>query len=235
MVIKGYYASICQGMTFIFNFFTYFEAVGLIVMGGLLATDNAATLVNSYRYVGIGMAAMGGSVAVASTFAILGARKDIPKKLKIGMILGCINIGLLLVLMGVMMSMGSQAHGAVHDTFFALDGEARAGLEQKYSCCGFDDSSEAETNDCKWKATCSGPLSNSIESSLKTGSMVAGAGAGLSLAASMFTFCLWLKAGKRVMTKQEKMMTLADQARVEHSGPNRAKAEKEERALGLIP
>lgn len=233
MVVKGYCANICEGLTVTFNFFAAAAGVVVIVFGVMTITDPMLKPFG-YPLLGYGMVAVGVLMATAALCALVGARKEELSAVKTGVIMLAVTLFLVMGVVAVSFILKGKMEKSARDAYVLLPEKKKAAVEKKFSCCGWNSAEEAtKTPGCKFKIPCDKPLKKELGNAAMMRLIIPGIGLITMAAALFFASCFLRKAAKGMGPKQDKHLSLAEQAQgrtSEDIKKSKKKKEEEKRA-----
>lgn len=201
MIVKGYCASVCHGLTFLGSIANMGIGVALIGVGAHLATDFLGRTFG-LRLPGLIMIGVGCYVALNGVSAMVGGCKVTKRMISMTAWMSCIQI--LLVLIAVIIMMTSvQKEEKIRLEWKDLKEDARSKIENKLQCCGFDDIEDGVPG-CKFKQSCNTFIPPQYKKRAKTGTMVLAAALFAGALATFSGGCLNRKLGKQVARHNKK-------------------------------
>lgn len=209
-MIKGCYASLCQGFVLVFGFLNAFCGIGLLIVGFYLCFDFTAIELG-YRWFAVLILLAGLSVLSITGMSTYGAIRERRGMLQTAFFLSMLNALVIMTLLAICIFSSGNIKDASRDTWFGLPQDERTTIEQRLSCCGYDDPSDSATENCRFKTPCANAFTSKVASWLKTGVTVTGIALIVHVITGASTGCLWLKVGKPVLTKFQKALTLQDE------------------------
>lgn len=176
MVVKGYYANVCQGCSFIGSFFLCGVGLGMIAVG-LMTLFNPILKLFGYSLIGLLLIA-GGIMAISSgLMSIFGACYEKPVLVTIALSTLILHV---LVCVGVVamcfMNMSKIEAGA-REKWKDIPVAWKSTYETTHQCCGLDIIEEASSKKCAFKKPCLKQLTEKdIKAPIKVALILGGAG-----------------------------------------------------------
>jgi len=176
MVVKGYYANVCQGCSFIGSFFLCVVGLGMVAVG-LATMFNPILKMFGYSLIGILLVA-GGVLAISSgLLSILGACYEKPVLVTISLSALIIQALVCLGVVAVCFLNMSKVEQNARQKWQEIPVNWKTTYENTHQCCGFDIIEEASTKSCAFKKPCLKPLTDKdIKARIKVALILGGAG-----------------------------------------------------------
>lgn len=211
VVIKGYYASICHGLTFIGSLANIVIGVALLGVGLHLSMD-FISIPYGFAIPGYIMMVFGFWAMVNGFLGFTGGCKENMKMIRTSLYMSAGQVLFGLVIFGWLLGI-TKKEEALRLGWKKVSEDARGKIEEKLQCCGYDDTEEGVAG-CKSKQTCNGFLFPQYKKRASLGLGVTAAGM-CSAALTIFAAgCLSRKMRKEEGKAKKKAFTsLVDEAR----------------------